>query len=194
MRCRDRPRRTAHRRRTSPRPLRRRSLSGSRRARRTSAPRADRSRRRRSSCRLRRSRRSLYVRDIVHEAVFLGALDYFKRFLARYLPCTAGAYVVLRALAHLHAHVLREMAAAVPQQRTRRAARTRRDRKRIVFIQIVRQALVVGNAGQPLDSALHGDNAHKAVAVGQYRPHRLHTQTRVFLKRAADSGCAAMSG
>ena len=122
----------------------------------------------------------------MHEAVFLGALDYFKRFLARYLPCTAGAYVVLRALAHLHAHILREMAAAVAEARARGAAGAGRDGENIVFIKIVAQALVIGHAGDALYRALHRDDAHEPVAVRQDGSHALHTQAGIFLKRTAN--------
>ena len=82
----------------------------------------------------RRLAAALDVRDIVHEAVFLGTLYDFISLFAAYLTGAAGTDVVLRPLAHLDAHILGEMSAAVPQQRTRRAARTWRDREGVVFI------------------------------------------------------------
>ena len=51
----------------------------------------------------------------MHEAVFLGTLYDLQRFLAGDLACSAGADVVLCALAHLDTHVLIEVAAAVAE-------------------------------------------------------------------------------
>ena len=53
------------------------------------------------------------VGDVVHEAVFLSALDDLKGFLAGDLAGAAGTDVMLGPLAHLDAHLLGQMAAAV---------------------------------------------------------------------------------
>ena len=58
----------------------------------------------------------------MHKTVVLGALEYLICLLAAYLTGAAGAYVVLCALAHLNAHILGKMTAAVSEQGTRGAA------------------------------------------------------------------------
>ena len=130
----------------------------------------------------------LDVGDIVHQTVFLGALDDLKRLLAAYLTRTARAYVVLGALAHLDAHILVKVTAAVAYARARGAAGAGGNGENIVLIKIVGKALIVVYAGYALKGALDGDDAHKTVAVGKHGTERLHTQAGVFLKGAADLG------
>ena len=126
------------------------------------------------------------VRDVVHEAVFLGAVDDLQRLLAGDLAGTAGADVMLRALAHLDAHLLVQMAAAVADARARAAAGARGDGERVVFIEIVRKLFVGAHAGDVLDGVLHGNNAHQAIPLRQQGAHHLHAQAGVFFKRTAD--------
>ena len=126
------------------------------------------------------------VDHVVHEAVFLGALDDLERLLARDLPSAAGADVVLGALAHLDAHVLIEVAAAVADARARCAAGARGHGEAVVLVQIVRDALKFVHAGDALERALDRDDAHEAVAVGDHGAHVCREVAGVLLKRAAD--------
>ena len=126
------------------------------------------------------------VDHVVHEAVFLGALDNFERLLACDLLGAAGADVVLGALAHLDAHVLVEVAAAVADARARCAAGARGHGEAVVLVQIVRDALKFVHAGDALERALDRDDAHEAVAVGDHGAHVCREVAGVFLERAAD--------
>jgi len=126
------------------------------------------------------------VDHVVHEAVFLGALDNFERLLACDLLGAAGADVVLGALAHLDAHVLIEVAAAVADARARCAAGARGHGEAVVLVQIVRDALKFVHAGNALERALDRDDAHEAVAVGDHGAHVRREVAGVFLERAAD--------
>ena len=126
------------------------------------------------------------VDHVVHEAVFFGALDDLERLLARDLLGAAGADVVLGALAHLDAHVLIEVAAAVADARARCAAGARRHREAVVLVQIVRNALKFVHTGNALERALDRDDAHEAVAVGDHGAHVCREVAGVFLERAAD--------
>ena len=130
----------------------------------------------------------LDVGDIVHQAVFLGAQDDLHRLLARYAARAARADVVLCALAHLDAHVLVKMSAAVAYAGARCAAGAGRDGEGVVLIQVVRKLFVVADAGDVLDRALDGNNAHQAVAVGKHGAEQLHAHARVLLKGSADLG------
>ena len=126
------------------------------------------------------------VDHVVHEAVFFGALDDLERLLARDLLGAAGADVVLGALAHLDAHVLIEVAAAVADARARCAAGARRHGEAVVLIQIVRDALKFVHAGDALERALDRDDAHEAVAVGDHGAHVCREVAGVLLERAAN--------
>ena len=126
------------------------------------------------------------VDHVVHEAVFLGALDNFERLLACDLLGAAGADVVLGALAHLDAHILVEVAAAVADARARCAAGARGHGEAVVLVQIVRDALKFVHAGNALERALDRDDAHEAVAVGDHGAHVRREVAGVFLERAAD--------
>ena len=126
------------------------------------------------------------VDHIVHEAVFLGTLDDLERLLARDLLGAAGADVVLGALAHLDAHILVEVAAAVADARARCAAGARRHGEAVVLVQIVRDALKFVHAGDALECALDRDDAHEAVAVGDHGAHVRREVAGVLLERAAD--------
>ena len=95
---------------------------------------------------------------------------------------------MLGALAHLNAHVLVEMAAAVADAGARCAAGAGRNGEGVVLIQVVRKLFVVADAGDVLDRALDGDNAHQAVAVGKHGAEQLHAHARVLLKGSADLG------
>ena len=130
--------------------------------------------------------RLLDVDHVVHEAVFLRALNDLQRLLARDLPGAAGADVVLGASAHLHAHILLEVAAAVAKARARRAARARGHGKAVVLIQIVRDALIVAHALDALERALDRDDAHETVAVGDHGAHARGEVAGVLIERAAD--------
>ena len=130
----------------------------------------------------------LDVGDVVHEAVLLGAVDDLQGLFPGDLAGTAGADVMLRALAHLHAHLLGQVAAAVVDGGAGGAAGAGRDAEGVILIEIVGQLLIVADAGDVLDGALHGDDAHQAVAVGQQRGHGGHTDAGVLLKSAAHLG------
>ena len=126
------------------------------------------------------------VDHVVHEAVFFRALNDLKRLLARDLPGAAGADVVLGALAHLDAHVLVEVAAAVADARARCAAGARGHGEAVVLVQIVRNALKLVHAGDALERALDRDDAHETVAVGDHGAHVRREVAGVLLERAAD--------
>ena len=130
----------------------------------------------------------LNVGDIVHQAVFLGAQDDLHGFLARDLTCAAGADVVLRALAHLNAHVLVQVSAAVADAGARRAAGAGRNGESVVFIQVIRQPFIVAHSGDVLYRALNGDDAHQAVALRQHGAEKLHAYAGVLLEGSADLG------
>ena len=130
--------------------------------------------------------RLLDVDHVVHEAVFLRALNDLQRLLARDLPGAAGADVVLGASAHLHAHILLEVAAAVAEARARRAARARGHGKAVILIQIVRDALIIAHALDALERALDRDDAHETVAVGDHGAHARGEVAGVLIERAAD--------
>ena len=58
----------------------------------------------------------------------------------------------------------------------------------VVFVEIVAELFVIADAGQILDRALDGHDAHQAVAVGDQRGHGLHADAGVLLEGAADLG------
>ena len=130
----------------------------------------------------------LDVGDIVHETVFLGALDDLKRFLPGDCPCTAGADIMLGTLAHLDAHLFRQMSAAVVDAGARRAAGAGRDAEGAVLAEIVAELFVIRRRGVVPDGTLHRDHTHQAVAARKQRRHRLHADAGVFLEGPADLG------
>ena len=128
------------------------------------------------------------VGDVVHEAVVLGALDDLQRLFLGDPAGTAGADVVLRAFAHLDAHLLGQVAAAVADGGAGGAAGAGRHGEGVILVQIVAELLIGADAGEILDGALHGDNAHQAVAVGDQGGHGLHADAGVLLEGLAHLG------
>ena len=134
------------------------------------------------------------IGHVVHEAVFLGPLDDLPGFLVGDLPGAAGADVVLGALAHLHAHILVQVAAAVAQRAAGGAAGAGGHGEGVVLVQIVGHLVEVLRVGDVLDRALHRHHAHQTVAVREDRRHVLHADAGVLLKGAADLGVLLQEG
>ena len=132
--------------------------------------------------------RFLDVGNVVHQSVFFGTEYNLQRLLTGNASCSAGAYVMLRSLAHLHAHFVGKMTAAVIYARSRRTAGAGRHGEGVVLIKIIRQPLVVADTGNVLDCALDGDNSHQSVAVREDGSHELHTDPCVLLEGSADFG------
>ena len=126
----------------------------------------------------------------MHQAVFLGAVDDLQRLLTGDLLGAAGADVVLSALAHLHAHVLVKMAAAVVDAGAAGAAGAGGHAERVVLVEIVAQTVVGLDVINALERTLDGGDAHQTVAVREDRRHGLHADAGVLLKRLADLGMA----
>ncbi len=130
----------------------------------------------------------LDVGHVVHQAVLLGAGDDLIDLFPADLAGAAGADIVLGALAHLDAHILLQVAAALADGPARGAARTGRDGEGVVFVDVVRQLVVVAHARDVLDGALNGHHAHQAVAVRHEGRHGRHADAGVLLKGLADLG------
>ena len=128
----------------------------------------------------------LDVGDVVHQAVFLSAQDDLQGFFPADLAGTSGTDVVLGAFAHLYAHFLRQMSAAVVNGRAGRAAGAGRYAEAVVLVQVIAESLIVADIGDVLDRAFHRKNTHQAVAVRDHRRHGLHANAGILLKRAAD--------
>ncbi|MPN34534.1 hypothetical protein SDC9_182028 [bioreactor metagenome] len=105
--------------------------------------------------------RFLNVRNVVHQSVLFGSAEDFLHLRARNLPCTTGANIVLRTLAHLNAHVLLQMAAAFADGAARRAAGTGGNGIDVVLVEIIRNALVGNRLRVGVDRAFNRDDAHE---------------------------------
>ena len=115
----------------------------------------------------------------------LGAGDDLQGFFLGDLAGAAGADVVLRALAHLDAHLLGQVAAAVADGGAGGTAGAGGHGEGVILVQIIAELFVGVDAGQVLDGAFHGDHAHQAVAVGDQGGHGLHADAGVLLKGLA---------
>ena len=128
------------------------------------------------------------VRDVVHETVFFGPENDFHRLFPGYLPGAAGPDIVLGPFAHLDAHFLVQVTAAVVNAGAGGTAGTGRDGENIILVQIVGQPLIRAHIRDIFQGTLHRNYPHQAVAVRQDGTHGLHSQTGILLKSTADLG------